>query len=98
MKREPTIPKEDVERRAREVIGDKLVRVEFRARMRRSERIILHLEGKATLSLSNDSYRDPDAVRRFALQLFSEMEETAAQTASDLLKDAARATGKLLNL
>ncbi len=82
--REPTITKAQIETRAREVIGDPLERVEIKSRIRRSERITFHITGQAAIKLTSRSYRDPDAVRKAALELFETMEQTTRDVAREL--------------
>lgn len=89
-RREPTIPIEDVERRARDVLGDKLTRIEFKSRKGRSERVTLHVPG-GTLAFTHASYADPDAVRKAVLQFLDDCMATANETVRRMLdsKDAA---------
>lgn len=83
-RREPTIPIADVERRAREMLGEALERVECKPRKRRSERITLHLKN-VTLTFTHASYQDPDAVRKAVLAFLEDCQNTAQETARKLL-------------
>lgn len=77
--KEPTIDLEDIGDRAEEVIGDKLVKITQRDRVRRSEKITIHFADKCTLSFTHNSYRDPDAVRRAVLKWLDDVEQGRRQ-------------------
>lgn len=84
MSKQPTIPAEDIECRVREVLGDKLKRIEFKARKGRSERITLHVPG-GTLEFTHASAADPDAVRKAVLQFIDDCLTTANETVRKML-------------
>ncbi len=76
----PTIDHDAVRARAQDVFGDTLKDVVFKERVRRSERITLVFTSGLTLSLTADSYRDPDAVRKALLKLLDDCAEAVRGT------------------
>lgn len=85
--REPAISAAEVEARVREVLGDKLERIEFKSRKGRSERITWHLAGGSFTFTSRST--DPDAVRKCVLQFLDDCMATANEVVRKIV-DAER--------
>lgn len=86
MSAEHKIPEAEIEQRAREVCGEALKRVDFRARRNRSERITIHLKN-GSLTFTHESRADPDAVRRAVLVFFEDARAVANETVKKLLSE-----------